>query len=364
MRVKRFTAPNVASAVLLVKRSLGPQAVILSTERRPDGQVEISAAVDPEPQAENARTATAAPAGSDGDRADAADGPILEKLTRQVKGLKDMLARHMVAGEAAGGFSDRPEVEPFYRHLMSQEVDAAIVGRLLEDLSPLGGHGISPRLAIRLKKMFKVADPLRVGRGGPRVWALVGPTGVGKTTTVAKLAATFSLRYRLKVGLITVDTFRIAAPEQLKVYGRIMELPTLVASGRDELAEALDEMSELDLVLVDTVGRSPNDTGNIEELAGVLAGAPDLVCHLVLACPTRDADQMRAWEAYSRFSPASLIYTKLDESSTYGSMLNQVVRTGLPVSYICYGQKVPEDLAEADREALARRLMPDRRGAA
>jgi flagellar biosynthesis protein FlhF len=183
---------------------------------------------------------------------------------------------------------------------------------------------------------------------------------VGKTTTVAKLAATFSLRYGIKVGLITIDTYRIAAPEQLKVYGRIMEVPTLVASTAVEFSRALASLDQMDLVLVDTVGRSPADGDNLDEMARILSGAPRSVCHLVLACPTRDGDQQEAVKAYARLKPQRLIFTKLDETKIFGPILNQIVRTGWPVSHLAFGQKVPDDLEEAERDGLARRLLPPR----
>ena len=183
---------------------------------------------------------------------------------------------------------------------------------------------------------------------------------MGKTTTVAKLAALFSLKHRLKVGLVTLDTFRIAAPEQLMVYGRIMDLTAKVAATAQEFARAVEELAGNDLVLVDTVGRSQRDQENLAELQSVLAGVPRTACHLVLACPTRDADLKQALEGFSLFAPQSLIFTKLDETRTFGPILNLVVKSGRPVSYLATGQKVPDDLEEATREGLAKRLLPSR----
>jgi flagellar biosynthesis protein FlhF len=148
------------------------------------------------------------------------------------------------------------------------------------------------------------------------------------------------------------------------VYGRIMEVETRVAATAAEYAAAVEAMAEADLILVDTVGRSPRDPGNLEELGRVLMAVPRTLCHLVLACPTRDADLRAAREAFARFDPASLIFTKLDETRTYGPILNQVVRSGRPVSFLTCGQRVPDDLETATREGLARRLLPPRARAA
>ncbi len=352
MRVKRFTAADITEALRQVRRELGPEAVILSTGRLPQGGVEVSAAV--EPPAGAGETADPSP------RQDPA-GDTVSLLARRLEDLSGMLGRHLVAAEAATGFAARPEVAPLYHCLKEQELDPRIMARLLDGLSAPDGVGLLPRLYIRFKKMLHTGYPLRLTPGRPVVWALVGPTGVGKTTTVAKLAARFSLKQGLKVGMISADAYRMAAAEQLAVYGRIMEVPTREAGDPGQMRRALDELGDRDLVLVDTVGRSPGDQGSLEELQGLLKAVPHLENHLVLACPTRDRDQARVVDAFRAFAPRSLIFTKLDETGTLGPLVNQVVRTGLPLSYITCGQKVPDDLEEADRDRLAKRILPSRR---
>ncbi|MFH1058710.1 MAG: flagellar GTP-binding protein, partial [Pseudomonadota bacterium] len=304
------------------------------------------------------------PAAGTAHPADAAGAADIAALARRVEGLQDLVSRHLVMSEAAQNFMARPEVAPLYRHLSGQEVEPALIAELLSDLAAPAGRNLSARLAIRLKKLLNVFDGLSPDQPRPAVWALVGPTGVGKTTTVAKLAATYALKHRLKVGLITLDTYRIAAAEQLMVYGRIMEVETRVASGAAEYAAAVEAMADADLILVDTVGRSPRDQANLAELKQVLAAVPRTQSHLVLACPTRDADLRAAQEAFAGFEPVSLIFTKLDETRTFGPILNQVAKSGRPVSFLTCGQKVPDDLEIATREGLARRLMPPRGRAA
>ncbi|KIX13522.1 flagellar biosynthesis protein FlhF [Dethiosulfatarculus sandiegensis] len=359
MRIKRFTAQDMAHAMRMVRQELGPEAVILSSTDLPNGTVEISAAIDSPVKAANVDFGLDAkkPKGK-GKQQETGD---LGELAKKVEGLGQTLERHLMLSEAAFGFSSRPEIAPIYDHLATQEILPDIVRGLLDGLASSQGHGILPRLSIRLKKAFEVNGPPKVSTKGPTIWALVGPTGVGKTTTLAKLAATFALRHNLGVGMITVDTFRMAAAEQLKVYGRIMEVQTLVAATGEELARAVKRLGGSDIILVDTVGRSPEDEGNLEELKSILAFVPGVLAHLVLACPTREADQERIFKSFARFDPQSLIFSKLDETSIYGPVLNRVVRTGLPVSYLTTGQRVPDDLEEATREGLARRLLPPRK---
>ena len=352
MRIKRFTAPDMAQALRQVREALGAEAVILSTGKLPGGGVEVSAAVD------NPETASAK---AEGYEPAPASATAFSALARRLEGLNQTVTRHLLVSEAAAGFAARPEVAPLYHHLSGQEVAPEVIAELMDGLAAPEGHGLWARLSIRLKKMLDVSGPPRLGRGGPTVWALVGPTGVGKTTTVAKLAATFALRHRLRVGMVTVDTFRMAAAQQLEVYGRIMEVPTLVAATTQDMAQAMQELSACDLILVDTAGRAPGDEENLAELEALLAAVPQLSCHLVLACPTRNSDQDKVVESFARFAPRTLIFTKLDETDTFGAVLNQVRRTGLPVSYLTFGQKVPDDLEEATREGLARRLLPVRR---
>lgn len=354
MQVKRFIAQDMPQALKQIRQDLGPEAVILSTGRRPDGSVEISAAVEAKAAGQSAPP-PARPAG------EAPLGPTaLSALARRVEGLGAKLDKHMLVSEAAEAFSQRPEVMPIYDHLVRQEVSEPLIAQLLDDLSAPDGVGLLPRLTIRLKKLLQVSGAPQMKTGGPVIWALVGPTGVGKTTTAAKLAARFALRHRLSVGMITVDTFRMAAAEQLKVYGQIMEVPTLVASSGPELIKAVDELSGKDLILVDTVGRAPGDSQNLEELAQVLGAVAGIQSHLVLSCPTRNLDQQAVMQGFEVFNPQSLIFTKLDETAVFGPILNRVAQSGLAVSYITFGQKVPDDLEEASLESLARRLLPPR----
>jgi flagellar biosynthesis protein FlhF len=185
----------------------------------------------------------------------------------------------------------------------------------------------------------------------------VGPTGVGKTTTIAKLAANFRLRDKLRVGLITVDTYRIAAVEQLRTYADIIDLPMEIVATPREMHQALAQMSDLDLVLLDTAGRSPRDEIRLQELKAMLAeAAPDEV-YLVLSSVASSAALEKAAAQFAAVGTTALVLTKLDEASSLGNLLPLVRRSRLPLSYLTHGQNVPDDIAPAHSGRLARCLL-------
>jgi flagellar biosynthesis protein FlhF len=187
--------------------------------------------------------------------------------------------------------------------------------------------------------------------------ALVGPTGVGKTTTIAKLAAHYRLRERLRVGLITVDTYRIAAVEQLRTYADIIDLPMEVVSTPREMRQAVARLADLDLVLMDTAGRCPRDEVRIQELKSMLAEArPDEV-HLVLSCVAGAAGLAKNAERFASVGTTALILTKLDEATGLGNLLPLLRTSRLPVSYLTNGQNVPDDIEAAVSDRLARRVL-------
>jgi flagellar biosynthesis protein FlhF len=187
--------------------------------------------------------------------------------------------------------------------------------------------------------------------------ALVGPTGVGKTTTVAKLAANFKLAHGFRPGLVTVDTYRIAAVEQLRTYAEIINLPLAVANAPGEMRRAIDELGDVDLVLIDTAGRSPRDEVKIRELADFLAEAQPDEVHLVLSAVAGERSLRAAVERFALVRADRLILTKLDEADGLGGVLAVLGQADRPVSYLTTGQAVPDDIEPADRRRLARLIL-------
>ena len=257
--------------------------------------------------------------------------------------------------------------------LLAQGISATtaeqIIALTLDKLVPTEGGDTAEarkgRLQGIIRDLLHVAPhPFSQDTAQRRI-ALVGPTGVGKTTTLAKIAAHYLSNFSNSIALITIDTYRIAAVEQLKVYGAIMNLPVEVVITPDQLEQALLRHRDKELILIDTAGRSPRDTLCIEELATFLR--PDLAIdkHLVLSATTRRTEIYEAIKRFGRLGIDNTIITKTDECSTLGVMLDvQMVDNGNtpPFSWITNGQRVPEDLLTASRELVAELIMTPPRG--
>ncbi|PCI09869.1 flagellar biosynthesis protein FlhF [bacterium] len=216
-------------------------------------------------------------------------------------------------------------------------------------------RAIEQTIQVRSESLLTIDHNSSTGR--PRVIALVGPTGVGKTTTVAKLAATYKLRHGKNVGLITSDTYRIAAVEQLRTYAGIIGLPLKVANSPEELAQAIEELSSCDIVVIDTAGRSQNDARRLEELAEFTKAANPDETHLVLSTTVGDNVLRKTAQRFKALGPDRCILTKLDEAVTTGPIAGLSDRIGLPLSFITVGQEVPDDLEPARADRLARCVL-------
>jgi flagellar biosynthesis protein FlhF len=216
---------------------------------------------------------------------------------------------------------------------------------------------VKARLARMIEAEVRVSGPIQVTPGRCRLVALVGPTGVGKTTTIAKLAANYRLKEKRRVGLITVDTYRIAAVEQLRTYADIIDLPMQVVSTPREMREAVGRMENLDIILLDTAGRSPKDEVRIQELRAFLTEADSDEVHLVLSSVAGARVLEQTAERFAAVGTTSLILTKLDEATGLGNILPLIRSSRLPLSYLTNGQNVPDDIEVADPMRVARLIL-------
>ncbi|TKB10276.1 flagellar biosynthesis protein FlhF [Desulforhopalus sp. IMCC35007] len=214
-----------------------------------------------------------------------------------------------------------------------------------------------------LQKLIQVINPPRVTRlhGQQRI-ALIGPTGVGKTTTLAKIAAAHMMQSSNSIALITIDTYRIAAVEQLKVYGEIMHLPVDVVITPEQLEQALNRHKDKELILIDTAGRSPRDSYCIDELASFLSPEYNIEKHLVLSATTRESELSETIRQFQKLDFSNTIFTKIDECLNLGVLLNTQIHNEKPISYITNGQRVPEDLLQITPQMIAKLIMSQDQG--
>jgi flagellar biosynthesis protein FlhF len=251
-----------------------------------------------------------------------------------------------------------------FTDMIDAEIDESIARGWIEEIRSEGNSRdladaslVKARVAQLLERDIRVSGPIATDVDRCRVAALVGPTGVGKTTTIAKLAANYRLREKLRVGLITVDTYRVAAVEQLRTYADIIDLPMEVVATPREMREAVQRMSHLDLVLMDTAGRSPRDEVKIQELKSMLAEAEPDEVHLVLSSTAGAKSLISTAEQFADVGTTAMLLTKLDEAHILGHLASLIRTCKLPISYLTDGQDVPDDIQVAERRALAGWLL-------
>ena len=408
MTLKTYQAPTMAQALAEVKRDLGRDAVILHTRtfrrggllafwrqqmwevtaspnlnvphRLGDGKSEhqaagqYEAAMDtpsPEPPA-HAKAALPVPATT---AQATTDEP--GQLATQVHDIRQMVEQLLQrpGGGATEAWPEVPvEVRQFQKQFICQDIDPAYAEKILKQLCmSLTGQQFTDRQMLRseLRKLVAArirtdkAEPTRPRKAGrAQVISLIGPTGVGKTTTIAKLAANYKLREGKTVGLITIDTYRIAAVDQLRTYADIIEVPLRAVLTTGELNQAVEAMHDLDVVLIDTAGRSQNNRLRLGQLKSFIAAAEPDEVHLVVSATANRACTAAVLERFMPLGANRIIVTKLDEAGSFGVFLNVSEAGGGPISYITTGQDVPEDIARADADALAECILTGRFGEA
>lgn len=300
-------------------------------------------------------------------------------LEAEVRHLKRMIEELKIAqddaGSSAGSFAsqlhDNPALTDAFEHLLMNGVDKRYALGLVKkagfELGPQESKNpdaVLDQVTYEVMSAIDTLNPLENlrpgtrGEAGPFCLALVGPTGVGKTTTLAKLASLAVLKKNLRVGLVNLDVYKVAAFDQLQTYAKILNVPFRSASSLEELAAAVGDFRALDLVLIDTTGRSPRDEASLKEMSELVRSlAIPVQVHLCVASPTRDLELYDIANRFSVFKPTGLAVTKLDESTLYGAIFNIANRAKLPLTYFTTGQRVPEDLEDASRERVASLIM-------
>lgn len=301
--------------------------------------------------------------------------PQWRSMQEEIKGLRRLVETSLlnrrpaedVEDEAQGGIGATGSSglwAAWQQRLLQSGLESASVARLLKGARTrlqAGESGSEQALRQALHRALlrevKVGGPL-LGLGEwKKTVIFTGPTGVGKTTTIAKLAAHYRLKEKRSVALITLDTYRVAAVEQLRMYANVIGVTMDVALTKREALECIRRRSKSELILIDTAGRSPRDEAGMEELREFIALDHPLETHLVLSAGTRERDLQDGATRYAGIPIDRLLFTKLDETSGFGGMVDLMWRTGLPMSYFSTGQRVPEDLEVVKPERVADLLL-------
>ncbi|MDE6313157.1 MAG: flagellar biosynthesis protein FlhF [Lachnospiraceae bacterium] len=402
MIIKKFQAASENEAMLQVKEEMGSDAVIMNIKKtkhkgvmkifKPT-MVEVTAALEEQlPETANTSTESEGISLTIGENTVPVfeitkelpkdvfvDEPIAEEkqdtpketaIEEKLNNLQSLLEKQMKQEEEAEeeeGEAD--EVMQFlqliYSTLLDNEVNEKYANQIIDEMSGARKENTSVDILlsnIYQKMILKFGEivPVSEAKNGTKLVFFVGPTGVGKTTTVAKIASKLKLEAKKNVALITTDTYRIAATEQLRTYAEILDVPFRVIYTPQELIETAEELKDTDLILVDTAGHSPTNQEQHADLKHFVDSVPDHVAkdvYLVLSATTKYRDLLKILDAYEKFDDIKAIFTKLDETTALGNILNVKMYGNLKLSYVTCGQNVPDDINVFDAQVIVRKLL-------
>lgn len=368
MQVKRYEAANLQEVTARIKKDLGPNAIILSTGKIADRPhlIEVLAARDEPPATPVFRDEPAPPKEPRPPEPPSSLEKEIQELKSGIAGLKQEFPSRRDLSEFRETMNILLDtlavrypvhLRSIYTEMVAGGISRSRAAALLESVKKdfaLGERDTYEKSAAIAQKLI-ARSLVKAGPKERRIKALIGPTGVGKTTTLAKLAAYYSLEKKMKVGMITTDTYRIAAAEQLKVYAKIMGLPLLVAPERESFLRSLESLSEKEVILVDTPGRNHNDDCGLNQLKSVLD--PQVETVLLLSPASSREHLLETANRFNLFGYDRIILTKVDECRHFGSMYEVLDEIGKPVSHVTTGQNVPRDIEKASPERLARLIL-------
>lgn len=370
MKLKSYFAATVEAAMNTARLELGSDAMLVSTKRtsgeaRHLGEYEVVFASAVSNEARGAGT----PGQALDARAIGAKVPPMDKLSEEVAGLKHEMERLATAlGRSSAGVAKivrKPELAEAFSTLVDAELDAAVAQDVVWRISSKidtggdpGGSTCAHLIASELKQLFRTDSRIPAPSGRNAI-ALVGPPGAGKTTMLVKLAVQYGLGTRRPSQILSLDTHRVAATEPLRSYASITGMGFRELETPRSLTQALEEHRSKDLIFIDTPGVACGELDDLADIAGVLSTHPRVETHLVLSASMKASDMKRMAQHYEIFAPSKLIFTHLDETETYGPLVNLSIRTGKPISFLSRGQQIPEDLEAAGRDALVRLVLKE-----
>ena len=348
MQIHKYRAKTISDAIAMVKNELGSDAMILSSKKlngKGSSQLFEIAAV-----ASYADTLDQTSDSYDGVRSELMS---IKEMIYILNHSEGMMEKMML----------KPATLTLYAKMLRNNINDCYArvfleqGGALNDYSPECFKTVREETIRIMMKRVEIHNFPETINGGRNIAALVGTTGVGKTTTIAKIAAQMSLKYKKKVGLISIDSYRIGAMEQLKTYANILGIPFFPAFNRKNLVAALEKLKSMDAVLIDTAGQSQYDGKRIEELKNMMTDDLNIQSHLLLSVATTEEEMNKTAENFSSLKFVSYIFTKLDEAEKCGSIINQLMKTQLPISYLTNGQNVPEDIEEATKNRILKLIF-------
>lgn len=294
------------------------------------------------------------------ERLDSLQSLLEDRISKEKKNQEEGLGTK--EERAKEGFSF---VKMLYQTLLDNEVHEKYANQILDELEKISSKGsnidyILSHIYQKLVLKFGQPKPIEFRKSGPKAVFFVGPTGVGKTTTIAKIASRYKVDEGKKVAFLTADTYRIAATEQLRTYANILDMPLTIVYSPEEVKDAVKNLSEYDLILVDTAGFSHKNLAQCEEvknLVNALSPEYETEVYLVLSATTKYRDLQDMCDTYQSFANYKLIFTKLDETSCYGNLLNIHLYSGADLSYATYGQNVPDDIEVFDTQKIVKKLL-------
>lgn len=383
MKIKKYEVYDMKEAMTVIKKELGPDAVILSTRKvikngsfglfsRP--MIEVTAAVDYDTKRE--KKGFYKPEPEKNDESQNANSYDTEKLAETINSLGlnkiEMLVNDInemkrqlddIKNTFSGNISiDLPnELRDIYNTMIKNEMDDVLTYKFLKKIQNRIPENSTPlqtkSLAIQLFETLLPLEKDYFTSLNKKVLALVGPTGVGKTTTIAKLGANLALKMKKKVALISIDTFRIGAIEQLKSYAEILDVPLRVASTPHELGSIIEEFKNYEYILLDTMGRSQYDTKQIDDLKEFLSVSSSIKVSLVLSMSSNHSEMKDTFDKYSPIKPDYVSFTKLDETKYFGMMASIAILKKVPILLLSNGQNVPEDIEVPDGRKIAKSIF-------
>lgn len=410
MIIKKFTGKTENEAVEAARKDLGAGLVIMNVkEVKPKGlfgflrskTVEVTAALEEEkdvyvPVRRESTPSAEARGEKDRDKGAGAKGVLSESsrnIEQKLDSLETLLVKQLQmteiekeqpenaadgqtrqeeSGEDEGEEKDSEQdkfIRLLYNTMLDNEVDEKYANQMLEDMDKTRRPNlpIDHLLANVYQRMilkFGKSEGITPAQNGPKAVLFIGPTGVGKTTTIAKIASNFAISEKKKVALLTADTYRIAAAEQLRTYANIMAVPFRVIYTEEELKKALEDFADYDYIFVDTAGHSPQNEDKLDKMKEMFAQALASVeyqAFLVLSATTKYKDLIKITESYQEVADYQLIFTKLDETTAYGNLLNLKLYTDRPIAFVTYGQNVPNDIEAFNPQKTVKVLLGGRR---